>query len=1658
MEKMKRILSCIIVLFFFQMAYSQGLPPGWEYTATADSHTISVSVPPLINGVAIQPGDYIGIFYINDEGGESCGGAFPYTGGSSVVTAFGDDPLSNDKDGFSYMEPFIFKIYSWCSETEYGNLTAILSGNSFNGLEFVSNGLTILQILYGTGPQTYVVAGNITSNGAPLPNVIVDFTNGVNAVTTDGDGSYQRCVPDGWSGDITPSLDGYSFDPVSITLTNIVSDSLVNNFITTQSDVIISGVVTASGIPLEAVSINFNNGGGVALTNASGYYEMIIPNGWSGIATPQKSGYSFTPINRDYSSLSGDMSGENYSAVLATYTVSGTITEDGAALPGVTVSFSNNGGDAITNASGNYAIVLPSGWSGTATPFLLGKDFSPQSIGYPSLTADVTEQNYVASMQMITLSGRVLAGSGSPIANVEMVISGMPSGYSNAQGFYSVEVEYGWTGTIQPIKAGYDFTPGIRNIINVSTSQSNLDFTGIIQTVTISGTINDSEGDPMENVSVVFSNGGGTVLTDAVGFYSKTLDYNYSGLATPALLGYIFTPSHHTYSNITTNQNGQNFTGTIYNVTISGYITERNFGNPIEDVIVFFDNGGGSDTTNYEGYYTMSLPSGWSGTVYPDLDDYTFFPDTRTYDVVTSDLLSEDYEGSTSVIPSGWNVVPTGTSHIISIPVYSIPSINGTQISIGDYIGVFFWDAVSQTEKCGGYIEWTGQNAITAYGDDPSTAEKDGFSENELFRWRIHSESANKDFEAIATYYELSSYTFDGKYHNNGLSQLLNLNADDLVVEVGPEQTELCHGSNVIISASPQGGSGIYSFAWTSIPAGYTSSQVQIIVSPSSSTTYFCEVSTYLSVESNHAVIDVLPLPVAPGSVISSADEVCVNDEGTIELSAIGGSGDELVWFADGMQIGSGSVLSIDSPEVTTSYCAQWESVCGVSECISTTVIVNPLPVAPQSVSVSDNEVCINDEGSIVLSALGGQGDLLSWYVEEEQIGSGTLLTIDSPEVSTTYCARWENNCGISDCVAVTVDVIPLPVAPESVYASENEVCINNQGSITLYAQGGSGETVAWYVDGLLIGTGNPLLVDSPEVETTYCAQYENECAVSSCVGTTVSILPLPSVPQMAVSSASEVCVNDEGTITLSATGGSGDNLMWYVDNQNIGMDSPLIIDSPEQATTYCARWENSCGVSDCTTVVVEVIPLPIAPVSVSASPAEVCVSDQGSVTLTAEGGSGDIVNWYTDGCQTTYLGSGVELSIPSPQDTTTYYASWESICGASLCAEVTVTVVDTCQAMHVVSIPAGWSGISSYVVPDDNSTENLFAPVIDDLIILKNLTGAYWPPYANTIPVWDRYQGYKVKVDQPCEVLFVGEEPEDQSVALPQGWSILSVLSSVPVSAEEVFAPLGNNVIIVKSIASSGIYWPGAGVYTMQNVLPGKAYMIAINNPDVVDFSVATTKSGAVIPTELPDTPWKDVLPTPNSHTVALQPSAMKDMETGDVIGAFSANGLCVGVTIVDSPSSALALSVYGDDPTTAGIDGMLEGENIYFKLYSLSDDEVMDLKASFATSVPDKGNYATNGLSIINALEMETGIVETGILPVHIYPIPAKDRITLDPGMDRSYSYTILDLAGNIVLNSIDCIHISTINVSTLSAGVYMIRVESQDGIYNQRVIIGR
>ena len=80
-------------------------------------------------------------------------------------------------------------------------------------------------------PEDPVVSGAIsTATGTPIEGVLVTFSNNGGTATTDSSGLYSQTVPYNWSGTVTPSKDGYTFDPVELTFQNLTSDRSGQNF------------------------------------------------------------------------------------------------------------------------------------------------------------------------------------------------------------------------------------------------------------------------------------------------------------------------------------------------------------------------------------------------------------------------------------------------------------------------------------------------------------------------------------------------------------------------------------------------------------------------------------------------------------------------------------------------------------------------------------------------------------------------------------------------------------------------------------------------------------------------------------------------------------------------------------------------------------------------------------------------------------------------------------------------------------------------------------------------------------------------------------------------------------------------------------------------------------------------------------------------------------------------------------------------------------------------------------------------------------------------------------------------------------------------------------------------------------------------------------
>ncbi|MDO9256888.1 MAG: SBBP repeat-containing protein [Bacteroidales bacterium] len=98
----------------------------------------------------------------------------------------------------------------------------------------------------------------------------------------------------------------------------------------------------------------------------------------------------------------------------------------------------------------------------------------------------------------------------------------------------------------------------------------------------------------------------------------------------------------------------------------------------------------------------------------------------------------------------------------------------------------------------------------------------------------------------------------------------------------------------------------------------------------------------------------------------------------------------------------------------------------------------------PSSVQTDRNDLCINETGNIILTAIGGIGDTLKWYSDKaglNYLGKDTPFTVPIPSQTTTYYARWESLCDTSECDSVVISILTQFTKNISPAICEGDTC-----------------------------------------------------------------------------------------------------------------------------------------------------------------------------------------------------------------------------------------------------------------------------------------------------------------------------------------------------------------------------------------------------------------------------------------------------------------------------------------------------------------------------------------------------------------------------------------------------------------------------------------
>jgi hypothetical protein len=248
----------------------------------------------------------------------------------------------------------------------------------------------------------------------------------------------------------------------------------------------------------------------------------------------------------------------------------------------------------------------------------------------------------------------------------------------------------------------------------------------------------------------------------------------------------------------------------------------------------------------------------------------------------------------------------------------------------------------------------------------------------------------------------------------------------------------------------------------------------------------------------------------------------------------------------------------------------------------------------------------------------------------------------------------------------------------------------------------------------------------------------------------------------------------------------------------------------------------------------------------------------------------------------------------------------------------------------------------------------------------------------------------------------------------------------------------------MVKEIGGTGIYWPEMNIQTIDVLLPGSAYFVAVSQNTSIEFSDSSNYlkeiSDKVDMQNL--TSWQPK-ETGSSHILAIRQEALNGFSDGDYIGVFTSSGVCSGLAQINRKSN-LAITVFGDDLFTNFSEGFVPNEQMAFKLYCSATGEISDLQPEFDYSAPStNGMFLDNGISIITHFKSGNSSIDKFYNQVLISPNPVSDRVTFRMKNSNNFRLTITDIHGNLMLQQMIFGSIN-LDLENWNSGVYIVKME--------------
>ncbi len=381
-----------------------------------------------------------------------------------------------------------------------------------------------------------------------------------------------------------------------------------------------------------------------------------------------------------------------------------------------------------------------------------------------------------------------------------------------------------------------------------------------------------------------------------------------------------------------------------------------------------------------------------------------------------------------------------------------------------------------------------------------------------------------------------------------------------------------------------------------------------------------------------------------------------------------------------------------------------------------------------------------------------------------------------------------------------------------------------------------------------------------------------------------------------------------------------------------------------------------------------------------------------------------------------------------------------------------------------IVPMSAGWNMISLNVVPGEdfwNREEGPDVILLTDQLragenahhveILKDEDGRFYLPAFNfnNIPYWNLTQGYQVKVDGNLETVWSGEPiPADNEIPLESSWNLIAYFPQFNLDASApdfyVLSPIIDNVLIAKN--SGGEFMLPA--FNFSNMPPWRetqGYQVKLDEDLVFSYPPQQDEQANILPgSEVQE----EAVNTGYNMSLLIEANSGADIFEGDMIIALNANERLFGSGNVMSDGRC-GIAIWGDDPMTENIDGLLDNEAFTLWLQNEKSEDLRELQVTNLL-VGEGLKYQQDGFSVIEVNAVRE--LPQSFYMSKNYPNPFNNitRIAFALPEPTQTIVSVFNVNGRLIAQIANDIfeagyHNLIWNAEYVSAGLYIIKMQA-------------